>query len=88
MNFGVEVAYAYQSLPSISELSETTKERIKDRTKSWGTCQSVLAAKELIDSPFAVINADDYYGKEAYRVMHDWLVQEHESNAYAMVDLF
>lgn len=38
----------------------------------------------MIDSPFAVINADDYYGKEAYRSMHEWLIQEHESNAYAM----
>ena len=80
----VEVDYAYQSLSSIPELNETTKERIKDRTKPWGTGQAVLAAKELIDSPFAVINADDYYGKEAYRSMHEWLVQEHESNAYAM----
>lgn len=80
----VEVDYAYQSLSSIPELNETTKEKIKDRTKPWGTGQAVLAAKELIDAPFAVINADDYYGKETYRAMHEWLVQEHESNAYAM----
>lgn len=84
MNFGVEVAYAYQSFSSIPELNESTKEQIKDRTKPWGTGQTVLAAKELIDSPSAVINADDYYGKEAYRSMHEWLGQEHESNAYAM----
>ena len=61
----VKVAYAYQSLSSIPELNETTKEKIKDRTKPWGPGQAVLAAKEKIDSPFAVINADDYYGKEA-----------------------
>ena len=84
MNFGVEVAYAYQSLSSIPELNETTKEKIKDRTKPWGTGQAVLAAKELIDSPFAVINADDYYGKEAYKQMHDWLCESHEPTAYAM----
>ena len=81
---GVEVVYAYQSLSSIPELNERTKEIIKERIKPWGTGQAVLAAKDLIDSPFAVINADDYYGKEAYREMHKWLVQEHESNAYAM----
>lgn len=63
-NFGVEFAYAYQSLSSIPELNKTTKERIKDRTKPWRTGQAVLSAKELIDTPFAVINADDYYGKE------------------------
>lgn len=80
----VEVEYAYQSLSSIPELNETTKERIKDRTKPWGTGQAVLAAKDLISTPFAVINADDYYGKEAYRAMHDWLCESHEPTAYAM----
>lgn len=80
----VEVDYAYQSLSSIPELNETTKEQIKDRTKPWGTGQAVLAAQDLISTPFAVINADDYYGKEAYRAMHEWLSQEHKSNAYAM----
>lgn len=54
------------------------------RTKPWGTGQAVLAAKELIDSPFAVINADDYYGKEAFRQLHDWLVLDHADNAIAM----
>ena len=50
----VEVDYAYQSLSSIPELNETTKERIKDRTKPWGTGQAVLAAKDKISTPFAV----------------------------------
>lgn len=54
------------------------------RTKPWGTGQAVLAAKELIHEPFAVINADDYYGKEAFRQLHDWLVLEHADNAIAM----
>ena len=76
--FSVEVAYAYQSLTVIpGELPPS-------RIKPWGTGQAVLAAREFIDCPFAVINADDYYGKEAFRAMHAWLLEEHEQNAYAM----
>lgn len=76
--YGVEVEYAYQSIDDIpGELPE-------GRSKPWGTGQAVLAASHLIDTPFAVINADDYYGKEAYKVMHDWLCEEHDDNAYAM----
>ena len=47
-----------------------------DRTKPWGTGQAVLAAREVLDEPFVVINADDYYGKEAYVKVHEYLVQE------------
>lgn len=54
------------------------------RTKPWGTGQAVLAAKDLIYEPFAVINADDYYCKDAYRQMHDWLILNHTDNAIAM----
>ena len=43
-----------------------------------------MAAKELIHEPFAVINADDYYGKEAFQKLHDWLIIDHEDTAYAM----
>lgn len=45
------------------------------RTKPWGTGQAVLTCRDIVDGPFAVINADDYYGKEAFRVVHDFLVQ-------------
>lgn len=59
--------------------------RVKSlRVKPWGTGQAVLAAKELIHEPFAVINADDYYGKESFRQLHDWLVLDHADNAIAM----
>lgn len=72
----VEIAYAFQDLNDIpGQLPD-------GRTKPWGTGQAVLAAKELIDSPFAVINADDYYGKEAYRLVHEHLVRE--QNNYCM----
>lgn len=67
-----EVAYAFQSLEDLPE--GFTKPA--DRTKPWGTGQAVLAAKKVLSEPFAVINADDYYGKEAYVKVHDYLVQE------------
>ena len=65
---GVEVAYCFQSLTEIpGSLPE-------GRSKPWGTGQAVLAAKDHIDGPFAVINADDYYGKSIYREIHDYLL--------------
>ena len=76
----VETAYAFQDLAEIPE-GYTVPE---GRTKPWGTGQAVLAAKDLIHEPFAVINADDYYGKEAFRKLHDWLVLDHADTAVAM----
>lgn len=67
-----EVVYAYQSL---EDLPEGFK-RPEGRTKPWGTGQAVLAAGKVLFEPFAVINADDYYGKEAYVKVHDYLIQE------------
>ena len=67
-----EVEYVFQ------ELDDLPEGFIKpaDRTKPWGTGQAVLAAKKVLDEPFIVINADDYYGKEAYIKVHDYLIQE------------
>lgn len=76
----IEVEYVYQELTDLPE-GFTVPE---GRKKPWGTGQAVLAAKDLIDSPFAVINADDYYGKEAFCQLHDWLVMEHADNAVSM----
>lgn len=66
---GVEIAYAYQALDSLPE-GITVPE---GRSKPWGTGQAVLACKGLLHEPFAVINADDYYGKEAFVKLHDFL---------------
>lgn len=74
----VSVAYCFQ------DLSDVPGEVPEGRTKPWGTGQAVLAAKDHIHEPFAVINADDYYGKEAFRQLHDWLVLNHEDSAIAM----
>ena len=72
-NLDVEIAYAYQELNELPEGVELPA----GRTKPWGTGQAVLACKEVLHEPFAVINADDYYGKEAYVKVHDYLVQDH-----------
>lgn len=76
----VEIGYVFQDIHDIPEGFSFPS----DRTKPWGTGQAVLAAKELIHEPFAVINADDYYGKEAFQKLHDWLIIDHEDTAYAM----
>ena len=67
-----EVEYVFQELDDLPE--GFTKPA--DRTKPLGTGQAVLAAKKVLDEPFIVINADDYYGKEAYVKVHDYLIQE------------
>lgn len=77
---GVQVAYAFQSLQDVPEGVAVPE----GRTKPWGTGQAVLSAANVIDCPFAVINADDYYGKEAYVKLHDFLSRKQAPNAYAM----
>ena len=64
----VTVDYAFQD---INDIPGTLPE---GRTKPWGTGQAVLAAKSVINTPFIVINADDYYGKEGFKAVHDYLV--------------
>lgn len=59
----VQVEYAFQEL---DDIPEQYKEHFKDRKKPWGTGQAILCCKEVVHEPFLVINADDYYGKEAY----------------------
>ncbi|MBQ3425809.1 MAG: nucleotidyltransferase [Clostridia bacterium] len=67
---GVEVAYAFQALTDVPEGYEVPD----GRSKPWGTGQAVLAAKAVVNEPFAVINADDYYGKQAFIKLHEYLV--------------
>lgn len=67
-----EVEYAFQALEDLPEGFQKPEER----TKPWGTGQAVLAAKKVLSEPFVVINADDYYGKEAFVKVHEYLVQE------------
>ena len=67
-----EVAYAYQELTALPEGFELPQ----GRTKPWGTGQAVLSIKGLVDGPFAVINADDYYGKECFQNMHRYMTEK------------
>ena len=68
----IEVDYAFQDIADLPEGFTVPEGRVKP----WGTGQAVLACRELIDGPFAVINADDYYGKQTFKLIHDELVKE------------
>lgn len=67
--FNVEIAYAFQEINNLPQ-GYTVPE---GRTKPWGTGQAVLACKNIVNEPFAVINADDYYGKKAFKLIHKFL---------------
>ena len=69
----VEFTYAYQEL---DDLPEEIKKPV-DRSKQWGTGQAVLVCKDIIKEPFVVINADDYYGKEAFVKIHEFLINNY-----------
>lgn len=69
----IETAYAFQELDDLP----AGFQRPEGRTKPWGTGQAILCCKDLVQEPFAVINADDYYGKEAFVKVHDYLAGEH-----------
>ena len=77
---GVKVSYVFQSLEALPEGVSVPE----GRTKPWGTGQAVLSARNVVDCPFAVINADDYYGKEAYVKLHNFLCTDTQPCAYAM----
>lgn len=74
------VAYAFQEMDDLPE-GFTVPE---GRQKPWGTGQAVLSIRGIVEEPFVVINADDYYGKEAFVKLHDYMVNEmdEESSVY------
>ena len=74
----MDIHYAFQDIHALPEGFSVPE----GRTKPWGTAHAVMAAKELIGSaPFAVINADDFYGREAYDTIYQYLSQPHEAGA-------
>ena len=75
---GMEVCYAYQEVDALPEGYNVPEGRVKP----WGTAHAVLCAKPFINEPFAVINADDYYGVDGYKVMADFLT----SHGYSFID--
>lgn len=79
----IEVAYVYQDIQNIPEQFKVPQ----DRVKPWGTGHAVLSCIDEIDGPFAVINADDYYGQSAFKEIYDYLSAhgDDEKYRYAMV---
>ena len=73
----VEVGYAYQEKEDIPEPYRT---KYAERQKPWGTGQAILCCKDIVKEPFVVINADDYYGKEAYVEAYNYLTQPSKRN--------
>ncbi|TVQ46134.1 MAG: nucleotidyltransferase [Saprospirales bacterium] len=73
----IEIQHVFQEIKIEGLLSQ--------RTKPWGTGHAILSAASAIHDPFAVINADDFYGKKAFRIAHDFLQNKCTPNTYGMV---
>ncbi|MBR2676244.1 MAG: nucleotidyltransferase [Solobacterium sp.] len=78
---GMEVEFAYQDMNNIPEGFSVPE----GREKPFGTTHALLACKGVVNEPFAIINADDFYGRNAYKVIYDYLVNDIKDDVYAMV---
>ncbi len=77
----IKVEYVFQELDELPEGFVKPEER----TKPWGTGQAVLCCKDVVKEPFAVINADDYYGKQAFKILYQFLNnKEYQDNQLCM----
>ena len=74
----MDVSYAYQEIDNIPDGFQVPEGRVKP----WGTAHAVLSCINQIDGPFAVINADDYYGQEAFRLIYDYLASHEDDEIY------
>ena len=74
----MEVSYAYQEINNIPAGFQVPEGRVKP----WGTAHAVLSCIDQIDGPFAVINADDYYGQEAFKLIYDYLASHEDDEKY------
>jgi NDP-sugar pyrophosphorylase family protein len=77
----VDVAYVYQDMDAFTEGISIPEER----KKPWGTAHAVLCAKEVVKERFAVINADDFYGRDAFEKANNFLLSECTPNRYAII---
>jgi hypothetical protein len=77
----VDVELVFQSIDALPEGFTAPSER----TKPWGTNHAVLMGRDAIKEPFAVINADDFYGRDSFRVLGEWLRGRHTQGEYCMV---
>jgi NDP-sugar pyrophosphorylase family protein len=79
-----QVVYVYQKLSLLPEGYEVPKDRIKP----WGTAHAILCCKDVVDTPFAVINADDFYGSSSFQKIHDYLLESKDTDTcyqYSMI---
>ncbi len=74
----LKVQYAFQEMQDLPEGYRVPT----GREKPWGTCHAVMSARHLIDGPFAVINADDYYGPSAFHMIYDFLERSKDDEKY------
>jgi NDP-sugar pyrophosphorylase family protein len=77
----IEVDYVFQEITNLPEGVKVAP----DRQKPWGTSHAILVAKDKMKEPFGVINADDYYGVESFRILHDFLVNDKDPDCYSIV---
>jgi len=77
----IEVDYVFQDITNLPEGVKVAP----DRQKPWGTSHAILVAKDKMKEPFGVINADDYYGVESFRILHDFLVNDKDPDCYSIV---
>ena len=81
LNGKIATDYVYQSIDKFTEGKNVNPER----TKPWGTAHAVLCTKGAVNEPFAVINADDYYGAEAFVQAYDFLTKECNNRTYCIL---
>jgi hypothetical protein len=77
----IDVDYVFQEITNLPEGVKVSPER----QKPWGTSHAILVTKDKIKEPFGVINADDYYGVESFKILHDFLVNDKDPDCYCIV---
>lgn len=77
----MKVHYVYQQLDNLPEGYQVPE----GRTKPWGTAHAIMCCKDVVKGPFAVINADDYYGKEAFELIYQYLSTHQDDSFYRYV---
>ena len=77
----IEVDYVFQEITKLPEGSKVNPER----AKPWGTSHAILVAKDKIKEPFGVINADDFYGAESFKILYDFLTNDKKDTNYCIV---
>ena len=77
----IEIDYVFQEITNLPEGVKVSP----DRKKPWGTSHAILVTEEKIREPFGVINADDFYGAESFKILHDFLVNDKDDKNYCIV---